>query len=299
LISVANLARLLLLGAVWGASFLFMRVAAPEFSPVVMILLRIGLAAAILWAVALAWRRAVRFKNRSRHFLILCTFNSTIPFVLWAYAAGVLPVSVLSILNATAPIWAALIGALWLNVRADRRTSTGLIVGIAGVLLLTGVEALHLDKAGWLAVAAALLATVCYAVASHYARKEGPVSDPFETTVGSMSMGLLSLAPVAVFAPWPAQWPSTPALASVLALAILSTAAAYLLYFRLVKEIGAAQALTVTYLIPLFGCLWGRLFLNEPIGWHTLAGGAAILLATALVTGVRFDWLRKRHLFTQ
>lgn len=276
-----------------------MRVAAPEFSPVVMILIRIGLAAAVLWAVALAWRKAVRFENRWRHFLILCTFNSTVPFVLWAYAAGTLPISVLSILNATAPIWAALIGALWLNIRADRQTSAGLIVGIMGVVLLTGVEALHLSRAGWFAVAAALLATFCYAVASHYARKEGPASDPFETTVGSMTMGLLSLAPVAVLAPWPAHWPSTPALASVLALALLSTAAAYLLYFRLVKEIGAAQALTVTYLIPLFGCLWGKLFLNEPIGWHTLAGGAAILLATALVTGVRFERILKRPPFTQ
>ena len=289
--SALNLARLLALGALWGGSFLFMRVASAEFSAVAMIMIRLGLGAAVLWLVALAWRKRVQFAGRQRHYLVVCTLNSTVPFLLWAYAASTLPVSVLSILNATAPMWAALIGATWLGIRMSKRATAGLLLGIAGVALLTGIEALRLETSGWLAVFAALVAALCYAFASHHARRS-PSFDPFETTVASLTMGALSLAPVALFAPWPEQIPSMAALGSVGALACLSTAAAYLIYFRLVSEVGAAPALTVTYLTPLFGCAWGALFLGEPIGWHTAAGGAAVLGAVGLITGVRFPTRR-------
>lgn len=281
--SALNLARLLALGALWGGSFLFMRTAAPEFGPVAMIMIRLGLGAALLWAVAVAWKRPVPLAGRWRYYLVVCTLNSTIPFILWAYAAASLPVSAMSILNATAPIWAALIGALCLGVPLTARAVAGLSLGVAGVALLAGVEALRLDRSGWLAVAAALSATLCYAIASHHARRN-PGFGAFETAVGSLTLGALSLAPIALFAPWPEQLPSLQAMGAVAALACLSTAAAYLIYFRLVSEVGPAPALTVTYLIPLFGCAWGYLFLDEPIGWHALAGGAAVLCAIALIS---------------
>jgi len=260
-----------------------MRMAAPEFGPVAMIMIRLGLGAALLWAVAVAWKKAVPLAGRWKYYLVVCTLNSTIPFVLWAYAASLLPVSALSILNATAPIWAALIGALFLGVPLTARAAAGLGLGIAGVALLAGVEAMRLDRSGWPAVAAALAATLCYAIASHHARRSRGFG-AFETAVGSLTLGALSLAPVALFAPWPEQLPSLQAMGAVAALACLSTAAAYLIYFRLVSEVGAAPALTVTYLIPLFGCAWGYLFLGEPVGWHAFAGGAAVLCAIALIS---------------
>ena len=278
-----SLARLILLSAIWGASFFFMRIGAPVLGPALLSFARVGLAALFLLLVAACLGSALAMRRDWRHFLLLGLINSALPFLLIAYAATSVPASLLSILNATAPIWAAVIGAVWTRSRIAPTAMAGLILGVAGVALLAGVESLRLPETGGMAMAAALGAACCYGMATLYAKSARTV-EPFANAHGSMWAATLWLLPLALTAPLPAADPAPHVLASVAALGIVCSGIAYLLYFRLVADIGPAAALTVTYLIPLFGILWGVLFLGEPVGWHVLVGGIAVLAGTALVT---------------
>ncbi|WP_119155497.1 DMT family transporter [Caldimonas tepidiphila] len=284
--NTASTLRLLALAALWGASFLFMRIGAPAFGPAWLMEARVGLAALFLAGIALALRRPLRLRERRAHYLVLGFFNSALPFLLYGFAARTLPASLLSVLNATAPIWGAVIGALWTRTALSPRTLVGLALGISGVALLVGLDTAVLHPGAALSVLACLGATCCYGIASVYARTAPRAQgvDPFSNTHGSMWAATLLLVPALPFFPAPA--PAAPgALAAVLALGVLCTAVAYLLYFRLIADIGATRSLTVTFLIPVFGMLFGHLFLGEPLGWHTAAGAALVLAGTALVTG--------------
>ena len=280
----ASLCRLLALSAIWGASFLFMRIAVPALGPAWLIELRVGLAALFLAAVALWQRRALKLRHHWRHYLILGGFNTGLPFLLFAFAAQTLSASLLSILNATAPLWGTVIGAVVLRARLDGKAMLGLAMGLAGVALLTGFDESTLRAGAGPAIAAALGAACCYAIASIYAKSVEQV-EPFANAHGSMWAATLLVAPLLLFAPPVATIPDSGITAAVAALGIVCSGIAYLLYFRLVNDLGPAPALTVTFLIPLFGVLWGHLFLGEAVGWHTLAGTVIVLTGTALVTG--------------
>jgi len=283
-VNAASLARLILLSAIWGASFLFLRIGAPVLGPVLLIFGRVALAAVFLFFVAMLLGKRSGVLQHWRYFLILGFFNSALPFLLFALAAKTISASLLSILNATAPIWAAVIGAVWTGTRLAPRSLIGLALGIAGVALLAGVETLALPAGGWIAIAAALGAACSYGIATHYA-KSARSAEPFASAQGSMWAAMLFIAPVMVFTPLPAAMPEARVIGSVIALGILCSGVAYLLYFRLIEDIGATPALTVTFLIPVFGVLWGAIFLDEAVGWHTLAGSLIVLTGTALVSG--------------
>lgn len=282
--TAASFARLLLLSAIWGASFLFMRIGAPVLGPTLLIFSRIALAAVLLLAVAAHFGKALDVRQHWRHFLILGFFNAALPWMLFAFAAKTAPASLLSILNATAPIWAAAIGALWTRTGLAPKSLVGLLLGVVGVVLLVGVEALSLPAGGGLAILAGLGAAFCYGIATNYAMSAKAVP-PFANAHGSMWAAALLLAPLMFVAPLPTAMPSTLIVISVLALGVLCSGVAFLLYFRLIADIGAAPALTVTYLIPVFGILWGVVFLDEAVGWHTFLGSLTVLAGTALVTG--------------
>lgn len=290
--SAVNLLRLLTLAALWGASFLFLRIGVPALGAVWTILARVGLAALFLALVAVLLRRAGPTLRHWRPFLVLGLLNGALPFLLYAHAATQLPASLLAVINATSPIWAALIATALTRVLPTAASLLGLALGVAGVAVLVGAD-MHAAAGG--ALLAALAAPACYGLATHYARS-APTPDPFATAQGSMTAATLLLLPLLPFAPLPS-WPSPEVAAAVLALGVLCSGVAFLLYFRLVAEIGPTQALTVTYLIPAFGILWGVLFLDEVVGWHTLAGGLAVLAGTALVNGLRLPGLatRTRH----
>lgn len=279
----ASLARLLILSAIWGGSFLLIRIGAPALGPVPLMEARVLLAALFLAAVALLLRRPLAWRMHWRHYLVIGLFNSALPFLLFGYAALTLSAAMLSILNATSPLWGALITALWQRAPLGGRTLAGLALGIAGVGLLVGFDRIALQTGAGIAIAASLAAALCYAVASNYAKTARTV-DPFANAHGSMWAASLLLAPALLFFP-PAAAPATGMVVLVVALGVVCTGVAYLLYFRLIEDIGAAPALTVTFLIPLFGTLFGWLVLDEAVGWHTLAGGAIVIAGTALVTG--------------
>lgn len=279
----SSLFRLLLLSAIWGASFLFMRIGAPVLGPTLLIFCRVGLAALFLFAISTYSKQKLFVSLHWKHYLILGLFNSAIPFLLFAYAAKTVSASLLSILNATAPIWAAVISALWFRSPLTIKAALGMILGLIGVGVLAGVEALTLQENGTVAIAAGLAAAMSYGIATTYAKTAKSVA-PFANAHGSMWGATLLLAPLTWLSAPVMDLPPLRIVLSVAILGIVCSGIAYLLYFRLISDVGATSALTVTFLIPVFGILWGWLFLGENIGLHTVMGGAVILIGTALVT---------------
>ena len=288
----ASLARLLLLAAIWGGSFLFMRIAAPVLGPTLLIAWRVALAAFFLLAIAAVSRRSIGVRAHWRHYLILGACNSAVPFLLFAFAAQTLSASLLAILNATAPIFAAAIAGIAGRTLPSPKVMLGLVLGIAGVAVLASFDAVMVRSGAVVALVAALGASLSYGIASNYA-KSAPDVDPFANALGTMCAATLLIAPAApFFAPHAPPGPGV--VMAVVALGVVCSGVAYLLFFRLIADLGPASALTVTFLIPVFGVLWGRLFLGEPIGIHTLAGSAIVVVGTALVTGFTPRMLRAR-----
>ncbi|MDC7695524.1 DMT family transporter [Asticcacaulis sp. DXS10W] len=286
--SVASLIRLLSLAAIWGGSFLFMRLSVGPLGPVWLIAIRVLLAAVFLTGVGIATRQTLQIKGFYKYFLILGLFNSAVPFVMFAFAAESLTASLLSILNAMSPLFAVIIMAVWSRRIPDIKTVCGLLLGVAGVGVLVGLDATHLSVREAIALLAGLVAALCYAIASVYARHAPRTPDPLSNAHGGMWASVVLIAPfVPVFAPSTAQLMTlTPVVvAGVVALGVVCSGIAYTIYFRLINDIGAAPALTVTFLIPVFGTLWGWLFLHEAVGLSTLIGGALVLWGTALVVG--------------
>ncbi|MBK9349306.1 MAG: DMT family transporter [Sulfuritalea sp.] len=281
--TTASLLRLLLLSAIWGGSFLLIRVGAPAIGPVPLMEARVLLAAVFLAGVGLLLRRPLAWRAHWRHYLFIGFFNSALPFLLFGYAALTLSAAMLSILNATSPLWGALIAAVWQRAPLGGRRLAGLALGIAGVGLLVGFDRVALLPGAGLAIAASLAAALCYAVASNYTKAAKAV-EPFANAHGSMWAASLLIVPALLAFP-PSAAPTLGIVAVVAALGVVCSGVAYLLYFRLIDDIGAAPALTVTFLIPLFGTAFGWLFLDEAVGLHTLAGGAVVIAGTALVTG--------------
>jgi drug/metabolite transporter (DMT)-like permease len=291
-VNSASLARLLLLAAIWGGSFLFMRIAAPVLGPTLLIAARVSTAALFLLGIALLRRRSLQVALHWKHYLVLGLCNSALPFLLFAYAAQTLTASLLSILNATAPIFGAVTTAVWNRSRLSWRTIAGLILGVTGVAVLVGFDRAMLAPGAGVAIAAGLTASLCYGIVSTYARA-APQGDAFNNAHGSMWAATLLVVPAAPF--FPALAPATPGvLVAALALGVVCSGVAYLLYFRLIADLGPAPALTVTFLIPVFGVLWGALFLGEHVGLSTVAGSLIVIVGTAFVTGFSPSLLGKR-----
>ena len=275
---------LVALAALWGGSFVFMRVAVPAMGPVPLAFTRVTLAAAALLAIAAAQRRMPDFRARWREFAVVGIVNSALPFVLFCYAEQYVTASAAAILNATSPFFGAVAAAIWLGEPLTWRKVVGMVIGFAGVAVLVGwhLEAMTADTA--LAIAACLAASLCYGLGGTYTKRKLAGVPSFAIACASQLAAAIALAPAAPFTSMPG--PVTPLVAAnVVALALASTAIAYLIYFKLIAEAGPARALTVTFLIPLFGVLWGYLFLGEALTPNMLAGGALIVAGTAIALG--------------
>jgi drug/metabolite transporter (DMT)-like permease len=276
-----SVALLLMLAALWGGSFVFMRVAAPALGAIPLAFTRTTLAAAVLLAVALVQRRVPEFRMRWRDFAVIGVVNSALPFAFFSFAGQHVTASTAAILNATSPFFGALAAALWLAEPLTLRKVGGMCIGLAGVVLLVGWSPEPLARNALYAIGACLAATLCYGLGSVFAKKRMQGVPTFAIACWSQFTAALALAPLLPFATIPGPV-STVVLLNVVALAVLSTAVAYLIYFKLIADIGPGGALTVTFLIPLFGVLWGFLFLGEPLTSNLLAGGALIVAGTML-----------------
>lgn len=273
----ADLTRLILLAAIWGASFLFMRVAAPALGPAATAALRMLIASAALGGYLLYAGFEAQWRRRAGQYVLVGTFNSAAPFLLYSFAALELSVGAMAVINATSPMFAALLSALFLRERLSPRRLAGLVLGFAGVALVARPAV-----GAALAVAAALGAALSYALTAIYLRRWGGDVPARSMALGTQLAGGLLLAPLALAFP-PVAVPSALAWANVAALGLLCSAVAYLLYFRLIADIGATRALLVTYLIPVFGIVWGVLVLGEPLSAAMVVGAALVICGTALV----------------
>ncbi|WP_237113822.1 DMT family transporter [Pseudoalteromonas rubra] len=260
-----------------------MRIAAPTFGPAYLIEFRVSFAALALLVIALYLKQYLHFRAHARHYFILGLLNTALPFVLFVYAAQTLTVSMLAILNATAAIWGALIAFFWHRTPLSAKSLIGMVLGVCGVVILVGWDqTLISEKLIW-SVLAGVLAAVSYEIASNYA-KNAPQIPAFDNAHGSMWAAVVWLLPLLPFVPMRAV-PDSTEISAVIALGVICTGIAYLLYFRLISEVGAASALSVTFLIPLFGIIWGYLILDEQVGLNTLGGMVLVLTGTMLVTG--------------
>lgn len=276
-----TLIDLIVLGALWGASFLFMRVAAPAFGPVPLIFVRVTIAAVLLLPPMLRHQGFAQVRAVAAPIALVGAINTAIPFTLLAFAALTLPAGLSSVLNASVPLFGGLIGFLWLGQRPTRQRALGLAVGFGGVLVLAWPRLT--SASDWRAVVAALVATVLYALAAHVTQRSLKGVRPLVVAGGSMAAASLMLLPLAVVA-WPAAPPAASAWGYAALLGVGCTALAYLLYFRLLARSGPSTAMAVTYLIPVFGVTWGALLLDERLPSSAIAGALLVLAGVALAT---------------
>ena len=277
--------ELLFLAACWGASFLFMREAAPEFGVIALIFVRVAVAALFLLPIVM-----LRKKQRPMftHWLPI-TFvgltNTAIPFCLFAFATLSLEAGYTSVINATAPMFGAIIAVLWLKDRLSNSAMVGLLIGFLGVFVLVSDKYDPQSQLPWLAISAGLSASLLYGIAACCTKRYLQGVEPLAIAGGSQMYSTLMLLPLALWF-WPETSPSAQAWYYGILLGILCTGLAYIMYFRLIAMLGAAKAITVAYLVPVFGVIWGIIFLDEKVSLLLLAGGGLILLGVSLTTGI-------------
>jgi drug/metabolite transporter (DMT)-like permease len=281
----SQIAELLLLAALWGGSFLFMRIAAPQLGPIWLIECRVLLAGGILLPLLVRLDLARELRPRWRSLLVVGCLNSALPFSLLAFASVSLPAGMTSILNGTVPIFGIAVAAIWLRERLTITRLLGSLLGFVGVVVLIGWQPIAANSSFFIAVAAGLWAALMYAIAAPYIKQTLVGTPPLVVATGSQLGAALVLLPALPFTV-PASLPSPQVVLSVVALAGLSTSLAYMLYFRLINNVGPTRALTVTYLIPVFATIWGALFLQEAITLSTVLGGGLVLVGTAIANGV-------------
>lgn len=281
----SDIAALLLLGALWGASFLFMRMGADAFGGVALAGMR-AIGAAICSIPLLTRSRRAEIRRHWRGIAIVGVANSALPFVLFSFAAQSLPAGVSAISDAIAPLLVTLSGWMLLGEKLSATRFYGLMTGFAGVVwLVVGTTGLGNGHApGW-AMAACIGANVCYTFGAHYSQRCLRGVTPMSMATGSQLAAAVLLLPFTAWL-WPARTPGLPAWLALLGLAAACTSLAYVLFYSLMTRVGASRSMAVLYLIPAFGVIWGFVFLHEPVTMAMIGGCIVILLGVALTTGL-------------
>ena len=287
--SAAVAAEFILLAALWGASFLFMRLGTMEFGPLPTAGLRVAIASLALLPVMLSRGLWPQLRQHWKPVMICGLINSAIPFALFSFALLSISTGLSSILNATVPLFGALVAWLWLGDKPGASRTVGLVIGFIGVALLaSGKASFKPDASGavtaW-GILACLLATISYAVAASFTRRYLSGLNSLMVATGSQIGAALGLA-LPTLLMWPAQAPSLKAWGALLALGTLCTAVAYVLFFRLIERLGPARAITVTFTIPVFAVFYGVTLLGETVTTWMLFCGVIVLCGTALATGL-------------
>jgi drug/metabolite transporter (DMT)-like permease len=284
-----NLGMLLLLGAVWGASFLFIKIGVREMAPEVLVALRLLIATLVL--IAVLYARGLRLPGEMRawrDFLFLGVVGLIFPYLLITWSEQSIPSGMAAILNATTPLFSVLLTYVW--TREERLSGAKLIgvaIGFIGVVVAVGIEDLDLARADTRAQLAVLVAAACYGAAGIYGRRAFRDVPALVPATGQMLAGALIMTPLALaLRGIPAPLPSALALGSVLALAVVGTALAYILLYWLMARMGATRTSMVTYLLPPFALVYGALFLQERIELNALLGLALVVVGILLANGV-------------
>jgi drug/metabolite transporter (DMT)-like permease len=286
---LADYVRLLLLAAIWGASFLFMRVAAPVLGALPTAFFRVLLGAVGLAVILVILKTRTDFNGKLKSTMALGVINSGIPFLMYSMAALLLPAGYSAIFNATTPMMGVLIGSMFFSDSLTFKKAAGVLIGLIGITLLTTTGPVTLSTTVILGALACLVATSCYGAAGFLTKRwvadKGGL-DAKLVAFGSQIGATLFLAPfftVSAAVSPPASWGDAHVWMALAAVGFICTACAYILYFRLIADIGPVRSLTVTFLIPPFGVLWGVMFLDEQLSIAHLYGGGLICLAVWFV----------------
>ena len=278
----SDIVRLLALAALWGASFLGLRIVAPTLGAIATAEARVAIAGIALLAWCALMRVPLVWRRNAWPLIVVGIFNSAIPFALFAFAVKTIPGGYAAILNATSPLFGAVIASLWLREELGARRLLGIVFGVAGVACVVKLGPVAFSGDAVIAYLACLAATCCYGFAGNYTKQLLRPIAPTAMAAGSQITAAIALLPLIPFDPVLGM--PTPAMFLIIAaLGIGSTAIAYLLYFRLIRDVGATRALTVTFLVPLFAVAWGWALLDEVVNWRMVGGGALVLIATWLV----------------
>lgn len=277
-----DVADLITLGALWGGAFPLQKVAVAAFGPFALVAVRVSVGAAVLLLLLRDYRA---LRANSGKLLLLGMLNTAIPFSLFSFSTLYITAGLASLLNATTPMFGAAIAWVWLGERLSWSRLLGIVIGFVGIASIVWDKvAVHAGGA-MRGVLAGLLAAALYGLAACYTKRHLATLDSKVNAAGSVLGATLVMVPLGA-----AQWPTMPvpliAWACAVALGMLCTALAYIIYFRLMPRIGAARSVTVTFLIPVFGIFWGAIFLHEPVTPTLLLGCAVVLFGTALATGV-------------
>lgn len=288
-----HIGALVLLGAIWGASFLFIREAAHDFGPIGLMFLRVFFAGLVLMPLAPlivksnSGKESVRLLSHWRAFLIMGTLNSAIPFTLIAFSELTITASLASILNSLTPLCTALVAAAWVGEKLTGQKIIGALMGIIGVAILVGGTPLELTPEFLLAVAASIGAAISYGLGTVYASRHIKGIPAVQASIGQL-LGASAVLLLPASASIPETAPALSAILFLVALILLSTSFAYLIYFYLLSNVGPTHTASVTFLVPIFGTVWGIIFLKEPFSIGMLVGMLIILLSVGLVIGVGF-----------
>ncbi|MCO7175355.1 DMT family transporter [Sporolactobacillus kofuensis] len=288
--SMKHFMLLNLLGALWGGSFLFMRVASPVLGPVLLIALRVILAGLALLFYALTIRKIPNFKQKWKQYIFLGAMNAAIPFTLIAASELHLTASVSSILNATTPLFTLIVATVWMKEKLLLSKLVSIVVGIVGVAILAGWGHLGHSPMVLLSLIFSLLASLCYGISGVYAKKKFSKEPSLTLAIGQQLAAGLVLLPFSLPSINRFQMMTFPIALAVLSLALFSTSIAYLIYFSLIRSVGPTKTLSVTLLVPLYGVIWGLLFLGERMSLGTLAGLVVILSSTMMITELKFNF---------
>jgi len=285
-VKALDIILLTILAALWGASYLFIRIAGPALGSIWLMAVRLAIAAGLILAIVGIMGHLPDFRKRWKQFLAIGAIGNAIPFVLIGNAVIHLNASIAAILNATVPLFATLVAAAWMRTPLGKRQMAGVVLGLAGVIVLVGWSPLPITAITLAATAQALIAYAFYGLTAVYARQRFAELTPLQASAGQVTGGAVLLLPLVAVTPRP-QSVSWPVVGAVLALALLCTVIAYFIYFHLIATAGPTRTSSVAFLIPLFSVLWGVVFLGEPLTPGIFAGLAIILLSEWLVLGSR------------
>ncbi len=273
-----------ILGAVWGSAFMFIKIATPELGPIALVNIRLAVAGLIFIPFLLQQKYLKHFRSNLKNILVLSVINTALPFSLFAYASLESSSNMLSILNGTTAIMAVVISTIWLKIRLNFFQIMGVFIGLFGIIVLANPDNVYISMK---ATIFCLSAAFCYALSANYIQKFAYKTNTIVLIGWSLVIASVLLLPITFFN-LPSQFPSNNVIFSILWLGVISTGVAFLGYVRLIEKVGAVKTATVAYFIPVFGVIWGYVFLGEPITLQILIGMILILIGIVF-TNKRYD----------
>jgi len=282
-VSLRDISELIFLSAIWGSSFLFLRLTSPVFGPIFLIEMRVLSGLAVLLPLVLFLGKLAEFQKHWKMIATVSLMNMAIPFCFFAFSAVYIGAGLLSIINATVPIFSACVAYVVYKERLSRSSLLGLLIGFLGVVVLMFNPGESFGSSGWLAILSALLACLLYGTAINLTVNNLQGVSGLTITAGGLFVSSLVLLPFALWAR-PEVLPVGNIWWSVFALGIVCTGFGFVMFYRLIDRIGAGRAIMTTYLIPVFSILWGNIFLGESVTLIMVVGCILVLLGVGLTT---------------